>query len=813
VGCVTSFSALTVLETAQGVAGPYCGKLLADHGAVVVKVEPPGGDRSRRFGPFPASGPDLETSGRFLHLNAGKSSVTLDSSGPLGVARLLDLARRADLVIDDGSLPAAGLSVEVLQKVRQQLVVVQVGAGASPAEQLLESADLIAYAATPWMHAMGRAGQPPAYPGREYPAYAAGLYAAFGAMAALLHARHTGQGQIVRVSVIEAALSIDFYEISTYSYSGTVRRRRGHRVSGVAASVQPCSDGHVALTVNTDRAWRQFCAIVHRPDLAEPPFGTAQHRLAQVEALEPELQSALSQMTRSELTQLCQRHRVALSPVISVPELLELDQLRTRSWFQALEHPQAGRLRYAGPPFRLTAPRWRLAGPAPALGQDNEQYLPVGRRADEAEQSGSHADGELGTVVSSEPCPHPVFDGVRIVDLTMGWAGPLATMLFADFGAEVIKIEGPAHIDWWRKGSASRPSVTMDYQSRMWERSPLFNGVNRNKRGICLDLTSEQGRALLLRLVEVSDVLVESFAPRVLRGWGCDYQALSRRNPRLIMMSLPAVGAVGPWSSYVGYASNTEALSGMTSLCGDDGGPMLQSPFIADPVAGLNGAAALAMALYHRELTGEGQFVEVAQVESIIPFLGDALMEFAMNNRELPRSSPGRPPPYGCFPARGDDRWVAICVTADAQWTRLCQLMSRQDLLADARLCTEAGRQAHGQRVWQAVAAWTTHRDAEEIAALLTGGGIAAMPVRSAAEALQPLREVGCLVDVEHPAAGRHPYPGVTVRMSRTPGRIRSPAPLFGQHNDEVLRSLLGLGEVELADLRARRVVTDLPLL
>jgi crotonobetainyl-CoA:carnitine CoA-transferase CaiB-like acyl-CoA transferase len=418
------------------------------------------------------------------------------------------------------------------------------------------------------------------------------------------------------------------------------------------------------------------------------------------------------------------------------------------------------------------------------------------------------------TSTSAERSGGPgIFDGLRIVDLTMGWAGPLATMLFADFGAEVIKIEGPTRIDWWRKGSASRPSVTLDYQTRLWEQSPLFNGVNRNKRGISIDMSQPDGRELLFRLAEISDVLVESFAPRVLPGWGCGYEAMRKRNPGLIMMSLPAIGTDGPWSSYVGYASTTEALSGMTSLCGDEDGPVLQSPFIADPIAGLNGAAALAMALYHREVTGEGQYVEGAQIEGLIPFLGDALMEFGLNNRELPRSSPGWPPPCGCFPARGDDQWIAICVTSDAQWESLCSMMSRPDLLADSGLRTREGRIASSQLVEEAVAAWTAERDPDQLERQLTAAGLAASPVRSAADALEPMRSAGYLIDVDHPEAGRHPYPGITVRMSETAGTVRTPAPLFGQDNEYVFGTLLGLSGAELADLRARQIVTDLPLL
>jgi crotonobetainyl-CoA:carnitine CoA-transferase CaiB-like acyl-CoA transferase len=373
---MTSFSDLFVLETAQSVAGPYCGKLLADHGAVVVKVEHPvGGDCARSAGPFPDGVPDTEVSGRFLHLNTSKRSVALDYSTAAGARRLVALARRAHVIIDDGSLADAGFGPELLAGLSPALVIVELGRGTDAAARQYDAADLVAYAATPWMQAMGRADRPPAYPGREYPAYAAALYATFGVMSALIHARRTGRGQRVSVSVIDAALSIDFYEISTYSYTGAVRRRQGHRISGVAASVQPCADGYVALTINTDRTWLQFCEVIGRPDLAEPPYGSAQDRLDLVETLEPEIRSALSGMTRRELTEECQRRRVAACSVVTIAEVVGLPQLAARNWFRPASHSRAGELQYPGPPFRLSAPQWQLAGPAPLLGEGNDQYL------------------------------------------------------------------------------------------------------------------------------------------------------------------------------------------------------------------------------------------------------------------------------------------------------------------------------------------------------------------------------------------------------------------------------------------------------
>jgi crotonobetainyl-CoA:carnitine CoA-transferase CaiB-like acyl-CoA transferase len=412
-----------------------------------------------------------------------------------------------------------------------------------------------------------------------------------------------------------------------------------------------------------------------------------------------------------------------------------------------------------------------------------------------------------------------VYDDLRILDLTMGWAGPLATMLFADFGAEVIKVEGPSRIDWWRYGSASKPKVDPSaggLPESWWEQSPLYNAVNRNKQDVVVDLAAPEGRAIIERLVPLCDVVVESFSPRVLRNWGLTYDRLRELNPRIVLLSLPAVGLEGPWAHYVGYASTTEAIAGLPALCGyDGGGPILQSSFLADPLGGLNGAVALAMALLERDETGEGQHVEVSQVEGMTPLIGEALIEAQLSGAPPVRSGSGDPgnAPYGCFPAEGDDRWVAVCVSSDDDWQRLCSVIDRPDLAGGPALATRDGRLVGRDRVDEAVAAWTRARPAREAMELLQQAGVTAAAVNDAAQLLDDpqLEANGTFVRVDRAVIGPHPYPGVLPRLSLTPGEIQSPSPLFGEHNDAVLRGLLELTDDELAALRAGGTVADSP--
>ncbi|MFN8224781.1 MAG: CoA transferase [Gaiellales bacterium] len=407
--------------------------------------------------------------------------------------------------------------------------------------------------------------------------------------------------------------------------------------------------------------------------------------------------------------------------------------------------------------------------------------------------------------------------GTRIVDLTMGWAGPLGTLLFADLGAEVIKLEGPGRLDWWRGGSVSQPNPDMsDLEQKMWERSPVFSGVNRNKRELVVDMKTDAGKALFEKLVAASDAVVESFSPRVLQGWGLGYERLRELNEQIILMSLPAVGSDGPWSHYVGYASTTEALAGLPALCGYEGeGPILQTPSIADPLAGLNGAVALMMALLERDLTGRGQRIEVAHLEAAVPLIGEAFMDYVMNQRVRERCGNGDPTiaPNGCFPCAGDDRWVVICVETDDDWQRLCRVIGDDALAADSRFATRPGRVANVAEVEAAVVRWTSTRAPREAMAALQAAGVIAAALNNEADLLDDPQVIAAegFARIERDYVGTHPYPNITVKLSRTPGEIRRPAPLFGEDNLYVLRDVLGLDDAEIERLFVDEVVSDTP--
>jgi crotonobetainyl-CoA:carnitine CoA-transferase CaiB-like acyl-CoA transferase len=392
----------------------------------------------------------------------------------------------------------------------------------------------------------------------------------------------------------------------------------------------------------------------------------------------------------------------------------------------------------------------------------------------------------------------------------MWQAGPTVTMMLGDMGAEIIKIEAIQRLDGWRGGAGLS-------ESRAYERGPNWNGLNRNKLGLTLDLKDADGRAVFERLVTVADVVVENYTPRVMEDFGLPYATLRAINPAIIMISLSGFGSTGPWRDFPAFAFPTEEMSGFSQLTGYPGGPpMLIGHPVTDALAGMFGTFAVLVALEQCRRTGRGQHLDCSQVEALTGLVGDELFEYTMNHRMPPRLGNRHRwmAPHGVYRCRGEDAWVAIAVGSDDEWRSLCAAIERPDLASDPRFATMPERHRHQEELTAPIEQWTRTRDHHEVMHILQAHGVAAGPVLMPSELLSDphLADRGFFEVLDRAEVGAHPYPGPAFKLSKTPGRLRRPAPLLGEHNHDVLGGLLGLSDDELSRLARRNVIGTAPL-
>ncbi len=389
-----------------------------------------------------------------------------------------------------------------------------------------------------------------------------------------------------------------------------------------------------------------------------------------------------------------------------------------------------------------------------------------------------------------------VLDHVNVLDLSWVAAGPLCSVLFAYYGATVVKVESAVRID------VARGSPPVAPGGPGIDKSGYFAAMNLGKYGLCLDLNKPGGREVIDRLVEWADIVVEGFTPGTMARWGLDYESLRRRKPAIIMLSLTLQGQTGPDAQMPGYGLQVHGMSGMASLIGwPDGPPTGVTLAYPDYVVPMAGAFAAVAALDHRDRTGQGQHIDLAQMEAMITFTGPALLDYAVNGRtelrEGNRLMAGDAPsaaPHGVYPTQGDDRWIAIATFTDDDWRALCGVLGRDDWPADPRFATLESRCANDAELDEAIAAETAQHEGRELMAQLQTAGVAA-GVALDQEGLYDdpqLVHRGHFVPVVHGDFGRHLAELFGARLSATPPVIQRPSPCIGEHNEFVLREILG---------------------
>ena len=396
--------------------------------------------------------------------------------------------------------------------------------------------------------------------------------------------------------------------------------------------------------------------------------------------------------------------------------------------------------------------------------------------------------------------------GYRVLDFGWVLAGAIPGMVLADMGAEVIKVETRQRLDYMRLG---RPIVGDQPDP---EQNPMFHNVNRGKLSVTLNIGEPDAVALAKRLVEKCDVVIENFSPGVMDRLGLGYETLRSIKPDIIMASISSTGQEGPLRDLRAYAPSIGALSGLDSAMGyEGGGPLGLKHAFGDICGALHAVFAIVSALYRRNRTGEGQYIDVSMLRATVVTQGAGLMEHALSGRALQPRGNYDPTmvPYGNYPCAGEDKWISIAVATEDEWQGLLTAMANPAWAKDQRFSSQYRRQRHRRELDALLSQWTAGYDPDALTELLQGHGVAAAPVLSAEERLfhPHFMERGLYSDIDHPALGAEPIFNLMWNISKTPSAVRRHAPLMGEHNREVLCGTLGLSEGELAELEERQVV------
>jgi len=766
--------------------GALAGRLFADLGAEVVKVEPPSGDPERLRPPFVGDVVGPERSLAFAYRHANKHGVIADLATDGGRRRLDALCAAADVLVENADpdrRARLGLDPGAVRTRHPHLVHVVMadfGLDGPRAGWRLEA--LPAFAASGALYACGFPDKPPCWLPGHAAHDCASAFAGAAAVAALLDRARTGRGQTVEISVQEAALSglypwaiplADYQRHYPMMASAPPRNADGNYM------VLRCADGWVRVLPATTAHWRAFVRLLGSPEALQGdeweflPFRIMNGDLTRALADE-----ALSTRARTAVVDEGRRLGVPIGPVNSPEEFVREAQTIVRGYFRRLPDTPLGDAPVATAPFVFSATPVTLRRGAPRAGEDAADFAP--RESKPA---------------ARDPEDRPVLAGLKVLSLGVVAVGPEVAWLLAELGADVVKVESRAKLDPLR-------AVTIEPDAP--DKAFTFNDENRGQESVLVDLSTTDGRALARALAAKADVVVENNRGGVARAWALDYDDVRRLRPDVVYLASQGYGRGGPLGEAQGFGPMNGAFAGACLLWNHPDAPYPGASALNHPdhVASKLGLMAVLAALEHRRRTGEGQLIDMAQCETAAFLLGETYLEGPCTGRPASPRGNAVPwaSPHGVYPSAGDDRWIAIAIVSDDDWTRFRLALGWPD---DPTLTTLAGRLARAD-LDARVAAWTRERTADDAAAMLQGAGVSAAPVWTSDEIRDDphLAARRAIVTVEHGAIGSERHAGNPIRFSRTPVVTAGPSPLLGEHTERVLARWLGLGTAEVERLR-----------
>jgi crotonobetainyl-CoA:carnitine CoA-transferase CaiB-like acyl-CoA transferase len=793
-----ALTGLRVLDF-TGRKGGYCGLLLANLGAEVVLVEPPGGDPLRREGPFKNQTPHEDRSLAFAAYHTNKRGIVLDLAAEADRETARALARNADVLIEDkpaGYLDRIGLGFGALSALNPALVMTSIsGFGQTGPYCDFKTSSIVAFAMGGLMNLCGHPGHAPLMGPCDVAYHLGSVHAAFGTLVALFNRRGTGRGDHVDVSLQDVLVSDPFLRIMTrYSATGEVPERAGHSQATTVAETYKCKDGYARIFVNQPDHWRRFVEWLGSPqELLDPQLENVPKRMALRPLIDRLVEARTADYDSSTFFEEFQSKRLAASPINAVSAFLADKQTQHRGYVVDVVDSPLGAQKFPGDPYKFSATPWSIERGAPRTGEHQNEIARL-------VSAPSPWLRECADNNSASTTGKALFEGVRVISFPTGIVGPALASMLADHGAEVITIEAGRALRSPQRGQ--RWQVISDLES------------NHSKKRVAINMKHPEGLQLAKKLIAKSDVVAENFSARVMASWALDYPRMRAVRDDIIMISLQAFGQTGPRRDFVSFGPILMAFSGMAYLWRD---PEIERPGAAcqtafpDFIAPSYGAIAVLAALNHRARTGNGQYIDISQAETAASMLGPAYLEYLVNGREpQPQGNfSASAAPHGAYRCKGDDRWCAISIETQEEWLRFCDIAGHKDWVSDARFADLAARLAHRNELDSLVESWTTRHTPHQVMMILQRDGVAAGIVQTAEDLYRDphLRERGFAREVFHPQGGWVTRAGPSLRMANNQFTPSGAAHQAGDDNETVFGELLGLSKVQIAELTEREVL------
>ena len=784
---------LRVIELGD-IPASYATRWLADFGADVIKVEPPGGDPNRLVPPFAGNIEHPERSLTFIHANTNKRSIALDLKHDSDREIFAKLLASANLFVEAtplGYLEKFAFDDQRFKKEFSHLVIVSLTPfGRTGPYRHYKGSDAIANATGGFLFGQGdnTKGQCTAPSHLAY--QMAGGVAAMLALAGIRHARETGAGQRIDMSLQEALTFANSSSIARYSRENRLERRPGAKAyGGAGTNIYRCKDGrYVHFTTNMPHMWKEFAQNwMSNKSLAGPEWENPRYRDEHSEEVAKAFAEFIGQFNADDFANEAQLRHLAAARLNTIGQFVDCEQNRVREWLQEVDHPVIGKYKAPGAPMRLSLTPMRVRWPAPLLDQHRKEIL---AELENLQASPRKTHGEFES-------RRPMLTGLRMADLTQQYAGPLGTELLAYYGMEVVKIE----------------TGTIASKER---EAAVHACMNRAKLGCTVNLRNADGKELFKQLVGKSDVVVDNFSSGVLERLGFSYEVLQQINPGIVQVVMPGWGLTGPLKSWVAWGWQLLAYTGIMRLWGYPDSPMETRCKIAwpDRVGSVTMALGVLAVLEYQARTGKGQFIEAGMLEAQGSMMGPAILDYAINGNEWDamgyREILGEPyAPYGCYPCRGEDNWIIIACASDEEWQSMVRLIGKSSWAAHEKFATKSGRKEHRDELDQKLSQWTGRYTAKQVFRLLQEAGVAAGIPSSGEDLFHDihLRARGHIVETEAQPWGKITHHGLPGIPSLSAASAARPAPWIGADNDKVFGEILGLTREKIEELKRAEAI------